>query len=76
MAGRLYGVPLPKFTKIIIYKSGYYFKKGAIVIGHYRGKLRVLTEEGTIVVVSQRTTKLLDPEDTLPFGIPTVSRQF
>ena len=62
--------PLPLYTKVVIFRQGRYFYKAAIVVNNETRNLRLLVEEGVVVTVSQNQLLLLDPENTLPFGVP------
>ena len=72
LAGRNQPYPLPLYTKIKICQTGNYFLQHGIVVGYQSQRLRVLTADGSITSVVQNNAKLLDPENTLPFGIPCV----
>ena len=65
--------PLPLYTKVVILRRGRYFYKAAIVVNNNTRNLRLLVEEGVVITVSQNQLVLLDPENTLPFGIPVRS---
>ena len=72
-SGLLHVNPLPLYSKVCILRSGRYYFKAAIVISNVTRNLKVLVEEVLVVSISQDYVRLLDPEHTLPFGIPIAS---
>ena len=71
--------PLALYTKVLIVWGSQYNRRGGIVIGNenpwYRKKtyLKVLVDDGNVIICNQANLVIIDPENTLPFGIP-VSR--
>ena len=71
--------PLPLYTKVLILRGSQYNRRAGIVVGNenswYRKTtyLKVLVDDGNVITCTQGSLYLLDPENTLPFGIP-VSR--
>ena len=72
LRGENYPFPLPNFTKVQITKRGRYHLQAGLVAGHTDRNLKVQTLDGSIYLVRQQFTFILDPNETLPFGIPCV----
>ena len=68
--GTNFDFPLPIYTKVQITKVGRYFYQAGLVLGHTGRHLKVQTADGSIVRLRQQFTFIIDPNDTLPFGIP------
>ena len=70
LAGRNHPEPLKLHSKIQLFKQGHYFLHAGIVVDNRTPNLRVLVAAGNIISVPQKNTRLLDPANTLPFGLP------
>ena len=68
--GTNFDFPLAIYTKVQITKLGRYFYQAGLVLGHTGRNLRVQTADGSIIYLRQQFTVVLDPNHTLPFGVP------
>ena len=70
LSGNNYPFPLPTFTKVQIKKRGRYYLQPGLVLGHTGNNLRIQVIDGGTTCIRQQFTVILDPNETLPFGLP------
>lgn len=70
LQGSSFTEPIPLHSKVLILREGLYYQTAGVVVDNINLLLDIFSVDGTIISVHQREIQLLDPENTLPYGLP------